>query len=69
VAARIARALELAFLAVRWMFAGFICVGRNVSYADEIYYCSIGSGSQNISRRLFNSLSQGLDSKGESQIS
>jgi hypothetical protein len=69
VAARIARTLELAFLAVRWMFAGFFCVVRNASYVDEIYYCSIGSGSQNISRRLVNSFVQALDSKGESQIS
>jgi hypothetical protein len=68
VAARIARALELAFIAVRWMVAGFLCAVRNASYVDEIYYCSIGSGSQNISRCLFNSLVQSLDSKGETQI-
>jgi hypothetical protein len=46
-----------------WLGADFIagerplCVGRNASYVYEIYYCSIGAGSQKICRNIVNTLS------------
>jgi hypothetical protein len=52
-----------------WLGAEFIaggrplCVGRNASYVYEIYYCSIGAGSQKVCRNIVNTLLQILDFK------
>src|SRR5471030_3299570 len=54
VEARIARTMELAYIAARSNGLAFLCVARNASYAVEIYYCSIGSGSQKIVRNIVN---------------
>jgi hypothetical protein len=55
-AARIARAMELRLSPCGVGAAAFLCALRNASYVDEIYYCSIGSGSQNICRQILNTV-------------
>jgi hypothetical protein len=56
-AARIARAFELALLPLAYAGGRLLCVGRNASYVYEIYYCSIAAGSQKICRNIVNTLS------------
>src|SRR5471030_3110279 len=54
VSVRITRTLELSHMAARSNGRAFLCVVRNASYVVEIYYCSIGSGSQKIVRNIVN---------------
>src|SRR5471030_3272219 len=61
--ARIARTMELTFIAARSNGRAFLCVARNASYAVEIYYCSIGSGSQKKVRNIVNTSMQIVDFK------